>query len=126
MTRKYRGWSCTSRPGDKLSARWVHDASGWMVFHCGHPTANWPYAAESPGIPGCIVASHTGRGWRTLDIAFSEIELLIAGKLALFEDGPCKHGHRFVIADPNDPPQWIVDELARRGVRGAFNLEVAK
>lgn len=28
---------------------YLHEASGWSVLHCGHPTALWPYYAVPPG-----------------------------------------------------------------------------
>lgn len=27
---------------------WEHE-SGWRIYHCGHPTALWPYYAMPPG-----------------------------------------------------------------------------
>ena len=35
---------------------------GWLVRHCGHPTANWPYyiVEESTGVAW---VSHNGRGF---------------------------------------------------------------
>jgi hypothetical protein len=29
---------------------WEHE-SGWRIYHCGHPTALWPYYAMPPGVP---------------------------------------------------------------------------
>lgn len=31
----------------KLTARWRH-TSGWQLGHCGHPTANYPWAIFDP------------------------------------------------------------------------------
>ena len=31
----------------KLTARWRHEA-GWTLVHCGHPTANFPWALYDP------------------------------------------------------------------------------
>jgi hypothetical protein len=65
------GWERLSRPGDKCSGHWLH-VSGWEVRHCGHPTANWPYYATSPG--GQVLADTTGRGFRLLADAFAAVE----------------------------------------------------
>lgn len=35
--------------GGSCGGRWLH-ASGWLVLHCGHPTALWPYYALPPGV----------------------------------------------------------------------------
>ena len=32
----------------KLAQAFRHDASGWLLEHCGHPTANWPWAPQEP------------------------------------------------------------------------------
>jgi len=71
-------WLRHSEPGDKLSARWEHQASGWEVRHCGHPTANWPYYATTP--EGRVVVASNGRGWRTLKDAQAAVEELAAGR----------------------------------------------
>lgn len=54
-------------------AVWRHRPSGWVIEHCGHPTALWPWAIYDPEGRGPIV-SHNGRGFRTLDAA--KVELL--------------------------------------------------
>jgi hypothetical protein len=55
-----------------------HDATGWEIHHCGHPTANWPWYAISPS--GEHFASDGGYAWRTLGKAHEHVEDLIAGK----------------------------------------------
>ena len=102
-----KGWRRLSKPGDKLQARWRHEASGWEVHHCGHPTANWPYAARDPEHPHALTADRSGRGFRTLEVAFWRVEGVIEGTLRTFDDGPCKHGYRRVICDPDNIPQWL-------------------
>ena len=37
------GWTRTDPQRRKTSARWEH-RDGWRLEHCGHPTANWPWA----------------------------------------------------------------------------------
>lgn len=39
-TRQRRGWE---RLRGGCGGIWRHVASGWVVRHCGHPTALWPY-----------------------------------------------------------------------------------
>jgi hypothetical protein len=69
-------------------ARWTHDDSGWVVHHCGHPTANWPYYGEDPTRPGGILipsgfypaGTRWVKGWafRTLELAQLAVERLHA------------------------------------------------
>lgn len=108
LARQHPHWTRLSRPGSKLDARWRH-ASGWVVFHCGHMTAIWPYAAQDPDHPDAVTANgaNGGRGWRTLAHAFAAIEGVLEGRLRTYADGPCRHGVRRLIADPADLPAWI-------------------
>jgi hypothetical protein len=93
------GWTRLSAPGHKLSALWRHDASGWLVKHCGHPTANWPYYATDPADPEeRTTVTHNGHGWRTLGDAFGQLEQVMRGDLVATNDscGPrtrrvCRH-----------------------------------
>ena len=57
------GWK-VERPG--CGGRWVH-RSGWRIFHCGHPTANYPYHGVRPD--GTWFVGENGRGWMTLALA---------------------------------------------------------
>ncbi len=114
---KRQGWTRLSAPGNKLEARWRHDASGWEVWHCGHPTASWPYAAADPEHPGSLTATHTGRGFRTLTIAFDQIEAVLRGDLVTVEDGPCKHGYRRIICKPGELPSWLREQRKAAGRR---------
>lgn len=42
------GWARVDpRPWRKTTARWWH-TSGWHIVHCGHPTANHPWALYDP------------------------------------------------------------------------------
>lgn len=75
------GWRRLSAPGDKCSARWLHEASGWEVKHCGHPTANWPYHAADPEHPGRVVVTHNGKGFRKLADAWAAVEGVLSGAL---------------------------------------------
>lgn len=66
------GWTRLSEPGSKTSQQWVHDASGWHVEHCGHPTANWPYVVLDAD--GRLQVGDHGRCHRTLRDAFDFVE----------------------------------------------------
>jgi hypothetical protein len=52
----------------KLDAYWTH-ASGWTLVHCGHPTANYPWALYDPKgrmhLQSALHGEPTyGRAWR--------------------------------------------------------------
>lgn len=69
------GWTRLSAPGDKVGATWRHDASGWLVRHCGHPTANWPYYAIDPAHgERRVVVSSGGLAFRRLADAVFAVE----------------------------------------------------
>jgi hypothetical protein len=71
------GWTSYGKGKHRLDKH----VSGWLVRHCGHPTAHWPWTAESPtGERAC--AAH-GHGWRTLAEAHEHVEDLVAGKRVL-------------------------------------------
>lgn len=75
--RQREGWRRLSRPGDKCSALWLHEDSGWRVRHCGHPTANYPYYAVDPERPREPVGVH-GRGFTSLLEACEGVEHILA------------------------------------------------
>lgn len=66
---------------------WAHE-SGWQVWHCGHPTANWPYFAAPPGYGhtcpqgNMLLTGGIGLGlaFRTLRLAQEAVERVIAGE----------------------------------------------
>jgi len=72
---------------------WRHDASGWEVQHCGHPTALYPYYAVDPAHPETATVTHNGRGFRTLEVVFDAIEGVLAGRV-LATDHNCVPGVR--------------------------------
>mgnify|MGYP003527984190 FL=1 len=41
------GWTREPGPPGKCNARWAH-VRGWRIEHCGHPTANHPWALYAP------------------------------------------------------------------------------
>lgn len=58
----------------KIGATYHHPA-GYLIQHCGHPTALWPYALYGPD--GAMILAPNGRAWRTLfDAAFGVERLL--------------------------------------------------
>jgi hypothetical protein len=57
--KKPRGRKGWTRIAGGCGGRWRHDASGWIVAHCGHPTALWPYTARDPEDTGILIPS----GW---------------------------------------------------------------
>lgn len=77
----------------KLDARYLHTASGWIVRHCGHATANWPYYAVDPAHPDVPTVTHNGLGFQTIDRAFSAIEKVLRGELVA-TDVRCGHRTR--------------------------------
>jgi hypothetical protein len=63
---------------ERLAFRgWKHD-SGWMIHHCGHPTANWPYYLVAPKT-GHIVLAQNGHGFRTSALAKDAVRAILAG-----------------------------------------------
>jgi hypothetical protein len=93
-------WVRLSEPGDKLRALWFHRPSRWRVRHCGHPTANWPYYAESPEFPEMVV-THNGRGWRTAELARAALDEVMAGTAVVTADR-CVAGVRRVLRPGED------------------------
>jgi hypothetical protein len=47
VSRQRKGWT---RLRGGCAGCWRHDESGWLIFHCGHPTAIWPYYGVPPGV----------------------------------------------------------------------------
>lgn len=95
------GWTRLGTQG-KCGAVYVHDASGWVVRHCGHPTAIWPYYAEHPKLleRGAMLTSGgvgLGKGFHRLVPARVVIEYLAAGghlhTAACVRDGQLTCGH---------------------------------
>lgn len=134
MAVKRAGWIRLSPPGHKLVAHWELGAElaqgvlfgrrtaevfsleapparvgalGWSVRHCGHPTAIWPYFADHPEIDGLVV-EQDGRGFRTLEKAFTAIEAALFGDRVIAESLPSKHGRTFRIVTRKQR-----DDLAR-------------
>lgn len=88
-TRRARpGWAAVGdRPTNGKAQASQHLASGWVVAHCGHPTANWPFYAKHASLAdkACVV-THNGLGWRTLALAQEAIERVFAGEALVTRD----------------------------------------
>lgn len=80
------GWTRLSPSGDKLRAHWRHDASGWEVRHCGHPTSTYPYHGADPSRPERVVVTHNGHGFDCLGTALAIVEAIVAGVLVTTDD----------------------------------------
>ena len=78
------GWERVDpRPWTKTAARWKHP-SGWELHHCGHPTANYPWALYAPdGLMVRTGALHgdpgAGTAWRTLADAQAFVAEALSG-----------------------------------------------
>jgi hypothetical protein len=55
----------------KTSARYQHPR-GYLIEHCGHPTALWPYALYGPD--GHLILAPNGRGWQKVIDAALEVD----------------------------------------------------
>jgi hypothetical protein len=71
---------------------WRHD-SGWVVRHCGHPTALWPYYGVPPG-GGEMLLAPSGHGFQTLALAQAAVEARTTGREL---SGPEGGGRRTII-----------------------------
>jgi len=103
------GWTRLNRSAKDWAPRYRHDASGWKVEHCGHPTANWPYSIESPMYPGRLYVSCSGRGFGHLQDAMRHVEEFLAGNAV---SSCCYPGHpQFgdVYSITTSEGGWVVD-----------------
>jgi hypothetical protein len=66
-----------------------HVESGFIVMHCGHPTALWPYAILRPAGPAVI--GPNGRGFQFLRDARAAAELIARGELPTSPGPPGYH-----------------------------------
>lgn len=66
------------KPWRSTAARWVH-SRGWELHHCGHMTANFPWALYAPD--GSMVRAgalyqfdaNKGMAWGSLHLAMSYV-----------------------------------------------------
>lgn len=78
------GWTREGPPG-KCGALWRH-SSGWVLQHCGHPTALWPWALYNPdgklvltGVLHELRRADYGRAWPDLLTAAEWLRQHLAG-----------------------------------------------
>jgi len=63
-------WERFGATDSTCAAAWRHK-SGYVVQHCGHPTANYPYYIIPPA--GEMILAENGRGFRLLADAKAEV-----------------------------------------------------
>jgi hypothetical protein len=72
--RSLPGWvKSYAVPSGSKGDVWSFGGSGWTVRHCGHPTANYPWAgyrADGSPLPGCFV--YLVDAQQALELAFYE------------------------------------------------------
>ena len=101
---KHPGWLNISLTTiSKCGVRWRHIDSGWEVWHCGHPTANWPYHLVDPAEPARVTVSHNGRGFRSLHAAMAVVQRIVWGQLVVTND-QCTDTTRRVLVQANGDP----------------------
>jgi hypothetical protein len=61
--------SSTVEGRDVKGGRWELTGTAFVVLHCGHPTALWPYYGLKPD--GRMILAPNGRGFRFLKDALS-------------------------------------------------------
>lgn len=81
------GWVMVSAGQNGNGATWHHEPTGCTIQHCGHPTANFPYALFTPtpddaGSQDLTIAEN-GRAFRSVAAAKRAVELLHAGEARL-------------------------------------------
>lgn len=97
-TRGYRaGWTPLHPPGASKTCIEYQHASGWIVRHCGHPTANWPYYGVSADGSATLVVTHNGKGFKGLLAAMTQIEAHLAGELAMRREENSRYGYVWLL-----------------------------
>jgi hypothetical protein len=99
------GWTRTGGVG-KVGARWEH-VTGWWLEHCGHPTANYPWALYSPAgemvLTGAVYGEppdpRQGRAWPNLAMPMAYVT-----RLAVASQPPVP-----VRPEPRAPPTIPVE-----------------
>jgi hypothetical protein len=69
-------WERITSPIGRIFTQYLHRPSGYVVRHCGHPTANFPYYIETPQGPNILAPN--GRGFQRLDLAKQHVEAITA------------------------------------------------
>lgn len=63
-------WRRLDDGAGKLGSRYGHPA-GYVIQHCGHPTALWPYALYGPD--DRLILAGNGRAFQNLQAAGAEV-----------------------------------------------------
>jgi hypothetical protein len=122
-------WERVAAGRSGKGATWRHLPSGWVLHHCGHPTANWPYYLTHPQVDAPVV-SFNGLGFKSVAAAKLAIEHLHAGRSVASTDR-CLPGVRRLLgvtaagdldmgleADPPLTPTRIVRQPKATGDDG--------
>jgi hypothetical protein len=77
------GWRRVDGGNGKCSALWRH-RSGWHIQHCGHPTANYPWALYDPagrliltGAAGVHRDPELGTAWESIRAASEYVRTVL-------------------------------------------------
>lgn len=96
--RVYRtGWTPLHAPGACKTRIAYRHTSGWIVRHCGHPTANWPYHGVSADGVATLVVTHNGKGFKDLLSAMTQIEGHLAGELTMRREENTRYGYVWLL-----------------------------
>ena len=77
------GWTRLSPHGGPTCHLRLQHVDGWIIEHCGHPTANFPYSMRSPGDAEPLVVAANGHGFLHLKACFAAHFGLASGLLRL-------------------------------------------
>lgn len=86
------GWERVGAAKWPHRPKYVHTASGCWFRHCGHPTANWPYAVNVPGETQYLLTGGIGKGvaFRTVRLAMEAVEAFVAGRAVDAKGSECQ------------------------------------
>lgn len=93
-----KGWTKTREPRSGVAGEWRHNASGWLVKHCGHPTALWPYYGLRPGADERNRDELLLAGGFGLGLAFRTLaECMDAVEVHVLREKGMREGYAFVL-----------------------------
>lgn len=94
-------WTRIDGGRSKTSAVYRHEPTGWLIRHCGHPTANWPYYLVDPAHPAAATMTHNGLGFRRVVDAQQAVDDVLAGR-KVATASRCAPGVRRVTTHDDD------------------------